>query len=155
MENVTDFKYLGSWVNSATQDVKTRKALAWKALNDMKMVWRSNISRELKLKFFCATVEAVLLYGSECWTMNASLQKSPDASYTRMLQVVLNVTTGATPFATVTSTETSLRFQTKSLGGDSGLRATVSGTRSSRRTTLYCGNQPMANVAQEDPRQHL
>ena len=55
------------------------------------MVWRSNISRELKLKLFCATVEAVFLYGSECWTVNASLQKSPDGWYTRMLRVVLNV----------------------------------------------------------------
>ena len=57
----------------------------------MKMVWRSNISRELKLKFCCAAVVAVLLYGSECWTMNTSLQKSPDGAYTRMLRVVLNV----------------------------------------------------------------
>ena len=55
------------------------------------MVWRSNISRELKLKFFCATVEAVLLYGSECWTMNTSPQESLDGSYTRILRVVLNV----------------------------------------------------------------
>ena len=91
LENVTDFKYLGSWANSTTQDMKIRKALAWKALNGMKMVWRSIISRELKLKFFCGVVEAVLLYGSECWTMNISLQKSPDGSYTRMLRVVLNV----------------------------------------------------------------
>ena len=57
----------------------------------MKMVCRSNVSRELKLKFFCATVEAVLLYRSECWTMNISLQKSPDGSYNRMLRVVIDV----------------------------------------------------------------
>ena len=56
------------------------------------MVWRSSISRELKLKFFPATVEAILLYGSECWAMNASLQKSLDGLYTPMLRVaVLNV----------------------------------------------------------------
>ena len=91
LENVTDFKYLRSWVNSATQDVKIRKAFAWKALNNMKMVWRKNVLRDIKLKFVCATMEAVLLYGSECWTMNNSLQKLLDGSYTRMLRVVLNV----------------------------------------------------------------
>ena len=58
------------------QDMKIRKTLAWKALNDMKMIWRLTMSKELKLKFFRATVEAVLLYGSECWAMNASLKKS-------------------------------------------------------------------------------
>ena len=37
-EEVEDFKYLGSWVNSSERDIKTRKALAWKALNSMKRV---------------------------------------------------------------------------------------------------------------------
>ena len=68
-----------------------RRTSAWKAINEMKMVWRSSTSRERKLKFFCPTVEALLLYGSECWTMNATLQKSLGGSYTRMLRVVLNV----------------------------------------------------------------
>ena len=53
LENITDFKYLGSWVNSTTQDVKIRKALAWKALNDMKMV--------LVIKYFKRTQAQVLL----------------------------------------------------------------------------------------------
>ena len=38
LEEVEDFKYLGSWVNSSERDIKTRKALAWKALNSMKRV---------------------------------------------------------------------------------------------------------------------
>ena len=35
-------------------------------------------------------MEAVLLYVSECWTMNTLLQKLPDGSYPRILRVVLN-----------------------------------------------------------------
>ena len=112
----------------------------------MKMVWRSTISRSSAQ----LSVEAVPPYGSECWTMNTSLQKSPDASYTRLL-----MSTGATTFSTVTSMETSPRFQTKSLGGDSGLWATVIGTRSSLRTTLFCGSQLTESAVQEDPQQHL
>ena len=40
---------------------------------------------------FYATVESVLLYGSECWTLNKTLQKSLDGCYTRMLRAVLNI----------------------------------------------------------------
>ncbi|KAJ4943537.1 hypothetical protein JOQ06_006037 [Pogonophryne albipinna] len=69
LKEVKDFKYLGSWVNSTEQDLKVRKALAWRALNGMTSVWNSNLPRQIKLSFFYATVESVLLYGSECWTL--------------------------------------------------------------------------------------
>ena len=38
-----------------------------------------------------ATVESVLLYGCEGWTLTPTLQKSLDGCYTRMLRAVLNV----------------------------------------------------------------
>ncbi|KAJ8347639.1 hypothetical protein SKAU_G00262280 [Synaphobranchus kaupii] len=88
---IHSFKYLGSWVNSTEQDLRVRKALAWKALNGMASVWKSNLSREAKLHFFDATVEAVLLYGCECWTLKPSLQESLDGCYTRMLRAALNI----------------------------------------------------------------
>ncbi|KAJ8342490.1 hypothetical protein SKAU_G00324180 [Synaphobranchus kaupii] len=91
LREVSDFKYLGSWVNSTEQDLRVRKALAWKALNGMASVWKSNLPREAKLHFFDATVEAVLLYGCECWTLKPSLQKSLDGCYTRMLRAALNI----------------------------------------------------------------
>ena len=91
LKEVNDFKYLGSWVNSTEQDLKVRKAPAWRALNGMASVWNSNLPRQIKLSFFYATVESVLLYGSECWTLKPTLQKSLDGCYTRMLRVVLNI----------------------------------------------------------------
>ena len=75
LEEVEDFKYLGSWVNSSERDIKTRKALAWKALNNMKRVWKSNVSNELKTRLFIATVESVLLYGCESWTFTSAQQQ--------------------------------------------------------------------------------
>ena len=86
-----DFKYLGSWVNSSEKDIKVRKAIAWRALNGMNRVWKSNLPRDTKLHFFEATVESVLLYGCENWTLKADLQKSLDGCYTRMLRVVLDI----------------------------------------------------------------
>ena len=91
LEKVKDFKYLGSYIMSTAQDIKVRKAKAWKALNDMKRIWTSNISRPVKLRFFIATVESVLLYGSETWTLTEALEKSLNGCYTRMLRVVFDV----------------------------------------------------------------
>ena len=73
LKEVEDFKYLGSWVNSTEKDLKVRKALAWRALNGMTCVWTSNLPRQIKLSFFNATVESVLLYGSECWSLKPTL----------------------------------------------------------------------------------
>ena len=47
--------------------------------------------RHIKLSLFHATVESVLLYGCESWTLTHTLQKSLDGCYTRMLRVVLNI----------------------------------------------------------------
>ena len=91
LKEVSDFKYFGSWVNSTEQDIKVRKALAWRALNGMKSVWNSNLSRSIKVSFFQATVESVLLYGCESWTLKETLRKSLDGCYTRMLPVMLNI----------------------------------------------------------------
>ena len=54
-------------------------------------VWSSNMSGDVKISFFQATVESILLYGCECWTLIPTLQKSLDGCYTRMLRMVLNV----------------------------------------------------------------
>ena len=91
LKEVSDFKYFGSWVNSTEQDIKVRKALAWRALNGMKSVWNSKLSRSIKASFYQATVESVLLYGCESWTLKETLRKSLDGCYTRMLRVVLNI----------------------------------------------------------------
>ena len=50
LKEVEDFKYLGSWVNSTEQDLKMRKALAWRALNGMTSVWNVNLPRQIKLR---------------------------------------------------------------------------------------------------------
>ena len=62
LEQKDDFKYLGSWSDSSEKDIQIRKALAWKALNDMARIWKFNMNIELKRKFFVATVESILLY---------------------------------------------------------------------------------------------
>ena len=89
LEQVHDFKYLGSWVSSTEHDIKVRKALAWKALNTMSKVWKSGISKDLKRRLFVATVESVLLYSCKSWSLTSTLERSVDGTYTWMLCAAL------------------------------------------------------------------
>ena len=106
LKEASDFKYPGSWVNSTEGDIKIRKAKAWKALNDTKKIWNSAMSREVKISFFLATVESVLLYGCETWSLTHSLEKSLNGCYTHMLRSALG-TPGRKNCPTLSSTATS------------------------------------------------
>ena len=49
------------------------------------------MNTELKKKCFVATVESILLYGCEAWTLTKSMENALDGTYTRMLRKALNV----------------------------------------------------------------
>ena len=91
LEEVNDFKYLGSYVRSSPKDILVRKALAWKALQTLDVFWKSDMSRRIKIKIFRTAVEPVLLYGSETWTLNKADIRGLDGVYTRMLRRVLDI----------------------------------------------------------------
>ena len=91
LEEVKDFKYLGAWMESTTKDIKLRKAAAWGACSKLMKIWKSSLSKRFKLRLFAATVESVLLYGCEVWTVTNKLAKELDGCYTRMLRTVLNI----------------------------------------------------------------
>ena len=56
LEQVKDFQYLGSWVDESEKDFKIRKAIAWKACNKMRTLWKSALPASLKISFFRAAV---------------------------------------------------------------------------------------------------
>ena len=91
LKAVDDFKYLGAWMSSSEKDIKVRKAQAWQACHKLKKIWTSELPRKTKIRLFQTTVESVLLYGSETWTLTKQLEKSIDGTYTRMLRTALNV----------------------------------------------------------------
>ena len=88
---VPNFKYLGGWMDSSESDIRSRKALACRALHHMKKIWRSGMSNTLKRRLFTASVESVLVYGAEAWTMTAAQEAALDGCYTRMMRMALNV----------------------------------------------------------------
>ena len=58
----------------------------------MKKVWKSSMHAELKKKLFVTTIEAILLYGCEPWTLTARDESRLDGYYTRMLRMIMNIT---------------------------------------------------------------
>ena len=91
IEQVDDFVYLGSRIMSSEKDFDVRKAKAWRACHQLKATWKSGKRRDLKIRVFGATVESVLLYGSEAWTISQSMTKRINGCYTRMLRMALNI----------------------------------------------------------------
>ena len=91
IKEVEDFQYLGSWVQTSEKDLSVRIGKAWFASNKLEKIWKSKLNRKLKIQFFRATVESVLLYGSECWTLTKKLQNRLDGCYTRLLRASLNI----------------------------------------------------------------
>ena len=91
LEEVDDFVYLGAWIGDSSKDFEVRKAKAWSTLNKMNKLWKSNMTRKTKVQLFRATVETILLYGSEAWAVTKSLGKRLDGCYSRMLRAALNI----------------------------------------------------------------
>ena len=69
LKRVEDFKYLGAWIDSSATYLKIRKALAWRICHQMRNIFKSTLSRKLKIRLMHTTVESVLLYGCETWTL--------------------------------------------------------------------------------------
>ena len=91
LKQVADYKYLGSFVLNSEKDLNIRKAMARKACNELHRVWTSDLATDLKIKIFRATVEPILLYGSETWTLSVRLEERLDGTYTRLLMRVKNM----------------------------------------------------------------
>ena len=90
INQVEDFKYLGSYIRSTKRYVNIRIAKAWVALNSMNTIWKLKLSKNLKRQFFRAAVESVLVYGSVTWTLTTALENNIGGTYTRMLRAVTN-----------------------------------------------------------------
>ena len=88
---VADFRYLGSWIMSSNKDFVVRRACAYEAANKLWRVWKSGCSRNTKIRVFKATVESVLLYGAETWTLTEQLTSRICGTYSNLLRKALNV----------------------------------------------------------------
>lgn len=85
---VEDVKYLGSWIESSKKDLEVRIGLAWSGMNKMSAIWESTLPNDLKIQFFRAAVESILIYGAECWTLTKAMENRLNGTYTKLLRRV-------------------------------------------------------------------
>ena len=74
-----------------TSKLEKTMAWAWDACNKLENIWKSSLDRKLKIRFFRACLESVLLYGSETWTITAKIKLRIDECYTRLLRRAVNI----------------------------------------------------------------
>ncbi|XP_071795670.1 uncharacterized protein [Asterias amurensis] len=91
LKTVSDLKYLGSSLPDSFQDFKCRKAHAWSTCNKLDKIWKSDLDRAIKIKFFRACVESILLYGAKTWTTTQKMNDRINGCYTQLLRRVLNI----------------------------------------------------------------
>ena len=91
------FTYLGSSVSSTEKDIDTRLTKAWKAIDRLSIIWKSDLTDKMKCSFFQAGIVSILLYGCTSWTLTKRLEKKLDGNYTRMLRAVLEATPHKAP----------------------------------------------------------
>ena len=87
---VDKFTYLGSSDSSTKKDIDTRLTEAWTAIDRLSIIWKSDLTDEMKRSFFQAAFVSILLYGCTIWTLTKRLEKKLDGNYIRMLRAILN-----------------------------------------------------------------
>ena len=70
---VDKFTYLGSSVSSTENDIDTRLTKAWTAIDRFSIIWKSDLTDEMKRSFFQAAVVSILLYGCTTWTLCSTM----------------------------------------------------------------------------------
>ena len=87
---VDKFTYPGSSVSSTENNIYTRLAKAWSAIDRLSDVWKSDLTDKIKRNFFQATAVSILLYGCTTWTLAKRIEKKLNDNCTRMLRAILN-----------------------------------------------------------------
>jgi len=92
LNEVQDFKYLGSWLVSSVNDFKIRLASAWSAIIKLNKIWRNpNLNDNTKLNLFNTLILSIYLYNATTWTVNKTLSKRIDSGYNKLLRYALNI----------------------------------------------------------------
>src|SRR4051812_2889142 len=94
LEQVTRFKYLGSWITDDAKsevDIRAKIGMAKAAFWQNKELMRRNIRFSTKIKILHCYVFSILNYGCECWTWNKAMRLKVNAfemwCYRRILRI--------------------------------------------------------------------
>ena len=87
---VDKFKYHGSSGSSTEQDVNTRLAKMWTAIDRLSIRRKSDQSDKIKQDFFQAVAVSILHYGCTSVTLTKPIDNRLNVNCTRIVQVILN-----------------------------------------------------------------
>ena len=87
---VDKFTYSGSSVSSTKNDINTRLAKAWKTIDRLTVICKSDLSDKIKCNFFLAVFVLILRHECTTWTLTKHIEKKLDGYCTRMLKALLN-----------------------------------------------------------------
>src|SRR5437867_8205094 len=89
LEQVTRFKYLGSWITENAkrdEDIRARVGMTKAAFWQNKELMRRNIRFSTKMKILNCYVCSVLNYECESWTWNKAMRKKVNAFEILLIQ---------------------------------------------------------------------
>ena len=87
---IDKFIYLRSSISSTENDLNTRLAKAWTAIDRLSVIWRSDLSVKIRRNSLLPAVMSILLYGCTPWTLTKRIVKKLDGSCTRILRAAQN-----------------------------------------------------------------
>ncbi|KAI8493069.1 hypothetical protein Bbelb_290730 [Branchiostoma belcheri] len=95
LEEVQDFKYLGSYISADSnieKEVSTRLGLAAQAFTKLRNVWKSSaLKQKTKLRIYNSNVRSVLLYAAETWRTNKKIESRLRGFEGRCLRRILKI----------------------------------------------------------------
>ena len=81
--------YIGSCISSTKNDFNTRIAKTWAAIDRLSVIWKLDLSNNIKRSFFQTAVVLILQYVCTTWTLTKRMEKKL-GNCTRMLWAGLN-----------------------------------------------------------------
>ena len=60
----------GAWMASSLKYFEIHESLSRSAIYKMKSIWNFKKKKKLKKRTFKETIEPILLYGRQCWTID-------------------------------------------------------------------------------------
>ena len=85
MDKFTHFEISVSYTEN---DINTQLAKAWTSIDRLLIIWKPNLSNEIKCNFFQVVVLSILLYGCTPWTLKKFNKKKLDSNW--MVRSILN-----------------------------------------------------------------
>ena len=92
INEVHDFKYLGTYLRSTLKDLNIRKGQAWEAARRLYRLWKCKIlTQPTKLNLFKSLIEPILIYNATTWTLNKTITNKLNGIHMRLLRYALNI----------------------------------------------------------------